>query len=265
MISDFKLSLHSVQYVPVVLTLSIFFFTSFGWYFGKHLLRRSGKGGVVVRDSLVAAIFGLSALVLGFTFSGSASRYADRMDLIRVQALAFRDVYSSINYLDQRDRVEIKKSLDDLLNCRLTIFNDINSLDDVDTRFFRLLDLSRNLQEQVLVAALRSPNKDKTFVSELLVPQIKNLSTLLTAGVINAKSHPPRLLMSFLFGLLCISAFLIGYTMAIKNESDWILASLYTALTGFSLYVILSLELPNLLMPYDEVNRELLMLRKDVF
>jgi hypothetical protein len=52
--------------------------------------------------------------------------------------------------------------------------------------------------------------------------------------------------------------------MVLKNETDWLLASLYTLLIGISIYVILSLELPNLLMPYEEVNRDLLMLKDAV-
>jgi len=40
--------------------------------------------------------------------------------------------------------------------------------------------------------------------------------------------------------------------------------SLYTLLIGISIYVILSLELPNLLMPYEEVNRDLLILKDAV-
>jgi hypothetical protein len=50
--------------------------------------------------------------------------------------------------------------------------------------------------------------------------------------------------------------------MAVKNENDWLLAGLYIALIGLSLYVILSLEMPNILMPYEEINRELLLLKE---
>lgn len=70
--------------------------------------------------------------------------------------------------------------------------------------------------------------------------------------------------MRFLLALLCIGAFLIGYTMAVKKESDWLLATLYTFLIGISLFVILSLEVPNLLMPYEETNREFLLIKSMV-
>jgi|GEM_PF-3224917 len=59
------------------------------------------------------------------------------------------------------------------------------------------------------------------------MPQVKNLSTVFAAGIINTKSAPLALLMRYLYELLCVGAFLIGCTMALKNESDWLLASLY--------------------------------------
>lgn len=75
------------------------------------------------------------------------------------------------------------------------------------------------------------------------------------------KSHPPELLMQFLFILLSIGGLLIGYTMAIKKEYDWFLAILYVALIGVCLYVILSFEYPHILMSHQQVDDDLLRLK----
>lgn len=61
--------LNVVKFAPYIFLISIVIFLGIGWFFGKYRLRTSQK--VVVRDSLAAAIFGLSALVLGFTFSSA--------------------------------------------------------------------------------------------------------------------------------------------------------------------------------------------------
>lgn len=121
---------------------------------------------------------------------------------------------------------------------------------------------TRKIQEEVRRAAVNAPAENKELVTGLLVPQTNNLSSTYASGIIRAKSHPPALLMKFLFSLLCIGAFLIGYTMAVKKEHDWLLATVYSLLIGVSLYVILSLEIPNLLMPYDEINRDFLLLKE---
>jgi hypothetical protein len=262
--SLFDSNLHIAQYVPFGLVIAIIIFTAIGWSIGLYRLKKYGEGGAVIRDSLAAAIFGLSALVLGFTFSGSASRYVDRMDAIRVQAQALQEIYSSLKYLSPSDQVVVKKSLDDLLDVRLTAYQNLKTMSDIDTGAAKIMAATRKIQEDFTQVTLNASSKNKAYVTGVLAPQVSNLATVFAAGVIDTKSHPPSMLLRFLFALLCIGAFLIGYTMVLKNETDWLLASLYTLLIGVSIYVILSLELPHLLMPYDEVNRDLLTLKAAV-
>lgn len=256
-------NLRAVEFAPLLLTISILILTALGWHFGQFRLKRHPAGEVIVRDSLVAAIFGLSALVLGFTFSGSASRYFDRMDGIRTEAQILHEVYVSLKYLAPSDQIKIKSSLSELLDLRLDAFKHIKSMSDVDIEANKIMTSTREIQEEVRRALVNVPIENKELVTDLLIPQVSSLSSAFAAGIIKSKSHPPGLLMKFLFAMLCVGAFLIGYTMAVKKEHDWLLASLYTLLIGISLYVILSLEIPNLLMPYDEINRDFLLL-KDV-
>jgi len=264
MLPTFESNLHAVQYAPLMFASAVLLFTAIGWYFGHFRIKANKDESITVRDPLVAAIFGLTALVLGFTFSGSASRYAAHMDVIRTQAQVLQKVYGSLQYLAPSDQIEVKKSLDNLLDIRLSAFKNVKGLSDIEVQERNLMQATRKLQEQVTLASVNATPKNQVLINELLIPQVRDLSSSLSAGIINAKSHPPTLLMRFLFALLCVTAFLIGYTMAVKKESDWLLATLYTVIIGVALYVILSLELPNLLMPYEEVNRDFLALKNAV-
>jgi RsiW-degrading membrane proteinase PrsW (M82 family) len=259
----FETNLHAVEFAPLLFAAAVLLFTAIGWFFGHHQLKKRNKG-VIVREPLVSAIFALTALVLGFTFSGSASRNSAQMDLMRTQAQALYKVYGSLKYLAPNDQLEIKKSLDHLLDIRLTAFQNIKSMSEIDLQAAKILADTRLIQEQVLLAAESAPIKNKGLISELLLPEVKGLTSAFSAGIINTKSHPSTLLLRFLFGLLCVAAFLIGYTMAVKKENDWLMAMFYTVIIGFTLYVILSLEFPNLLMPYQEINRDLLLLKDSV-
>lgn len=260
----FQSNLQAVEFAPLVFAGAVFIFTGLGWYFGHFRLNRNSQGAVIVRDPLVTAIFGLTALVLGFTFSGSASRNSTQMDLMRTQAQALYKVYGSLKYLTPSDQVVIKKSLDNLLDLRLSAFKDIKNISDVDTQAAKIMAATREIQEQVTLATPNASAKNQALINELLLPQVRDLSSTFAASNINMKSHPPTLLMRFLFGLLCVTAFLIGYTMAVKKENDWLLAAFYTTTIGITLYVILSLEFPNLLMPYEEIMRDLLLLKEIV-
>jgi len=264
MSSPLELHLSIIKYVPLFFAVAIFIFTAIGWYLGHYRLRKNNGSEITVRDSLAAAIFGLSALVLGFTFSTAATRYNVRVDSVRAQAQILGEVYKSIRYLAPSDQVVIKNSLNDLLNLRLTIYKDAKSRLDVDKGAEKISETSRKIYEEVSRATPNAPAENQALANEILMPQVRSLSTVFAAGIINMQSHPPRLLMNFLFSLLCVGAFLIGYTMAVKSESDWLLAGLYIVLIGLSLYVILSLELPHLLMNDEEINREFLLLKDSV-
>lgn len=260
----FESNLRAIEFAPLFFAGAVLLFTAIGWFFGNFRVKRHKEGNVVVRDPLVAAIFGLTALVLGFTFSGSASRNSAQMDLTRTQAQVVYKVYGSLKYLAPSDQVVVKKSLDELLDLRLSSFQNIKGMSDLDAQAAKIMAATRKIQEEVAVATPHATPKNQALIAELLAPQVRDMTAAFSAGMINVKSHPPTLLMRFLFALLCITAFLIGYTMAVKKENDWLLAALYTASIGASLYVILTLEFPNLLMPFEEINRDFLLLKEVV-
>lgn len=256
----YGLSLSLVRYAPAFFAVSITLFIGLGWAFGRYRVKKQGEG-IVVRDSLVAAIFGLSALVLGFTFSSASSHYDSRIEAIRMQANSIRDLYASTKYFQPEDQIAIKRSLLDLLDLRLAAYENIEAMSDIDIRSDKISSLVKKINEEVVNAALNSPQKNAPMISQIVYPQMNNLVTIFNAGILKTKSHPPTLLMRFLYILLCAGALLIGYTMAVKQESDWFLAAIYVMLMGFGLHVILSLEYPSLLMPYGEFNRDLLHLK----
>jgi len=163
--SFFESNLHIAEYVPFGLIIAIIIFTAIGWSVGLYRLKKYGESGAVIRDSLAAAIFGLSALVLGFTFSGSASRYVDRMDAIRVQAQTLQEVYGSLKYLSKNDQVVVKKSLDDLLDVRLTAYKNLIAMSDIDAGGAKIMAATRKIQEDVTRATLNASSENKAFAT----------------------------------------------------------------------------------------------------
>lgn len=256
----YGLSLELVRYAPLFFALSITLFMFVGWCFGRYRLGESG-GSVAVRDSLVAAIFGLSALVLSFTFSSASSHYDARIETIRTLASSIKDVYGSVKYLKPDDQIAIRKSLIDLLDQRLAAYKNIEAMSDIDHASNNISALAIKINENIIEASKRASSENAPMVNQILIPQLNNLVGILGVDSLKTKSHPPILLTRFLYILLCLGALLIGYTMAVKKENDWFLAFVYVLIMGFGLHVILSLEYPNLLMPYGEFNRDLLLLK----
>ncbi len=248
--------LNVVKYAPYIFLVSILIFLGIGWLIGKYRLRTSDK--VVVRDSLAAAIFGLSALVLGFTFSSANDHFDQRISINRAQADAITQIYQSSKYLNSADQNAVRNKLKEILTDRLEIYQGVHSFTALNKNLERLGHKINEFNELMALSIPRAPANTKDLADKILRPQTDQLMQIFKDGMLNARHHPPAILERFLFTLLTIGALLSGYAMAIKNEEDWFLTTIYLGLMGFALYVIFALEFPNQLFPYEFINADLL-------
>ncbi len=252
--------LNIVKYAPLIFFASILAFLLIGWLLGKYRLRTSDK--VIVRDSLASAIFGLSALVLGFTFSGASDHFDKRISLMRAQADAITQIYQSSKYLNPKDQMDVRSSLKEILADRLALYQDVHSFAELNANIARLGNKRNELNELMMLSIPRAPSNNRELADKILRPQTEQLMEVLRDGMLNARNHPPPILERFLFALLSFGALLSGYAMAVKNEEDWFLTFIYLGLMGFALYVIFALEFPNELFPYESFNADLLRTQK---
>lgn len=217
---------------------------------------------LIVRDSLVNAIFGLSALVLGFTFSNSIEHYDQRINIIRDQANVLSQVNQSIEYLNSDDRTIAQNRLKEILNTRLSIYQNLKSIDEVETNLEVLNDQLAKLNKEIIDAIPRTRVEDREAANQILRPQLASLQTTFQIGIQNAKHHPPVVIEAYLFVVLAVTALLSGYSMAAKREEDWFLTSIYLGLMGLSLYVIFALEYPNQIFNFNIFNGDLIRLQQ---
>jgi hypothetical protein len=248
--------LNIVKYAPLIFFASILIFLLIGWLLGKYRLHKSEK--VIVRDSLASAIFGLTALVLGFTFSGANEHFDKRISLVRAQADAITQIYQSSKYLNPKDQIEVHNSLKEILADRLDLYQDVYTFAILNANISRLGNKLNEFNELMMLSIPRAPSNNRELADKILRPQTDQLIAVFRDGLLNARHHPPPILERFLFTLLSISALLSGYAMAIKNEEDWFLTFVYLGLMGFAIYVIFALEFPNELFPYEVFNADLL-------
>lgn len=261
MIAITEINIQLVKFLPAFFAISITFFLGAGWLFGRYRTKKSGDAGEASEDALFTAIFGLSALVLGLTFSNASNHYETRIEGVRAQANAIKEVYESTQYLQPSDQVALKESLSRLLNLRIQTFSDLKNMNDIAIATDSLAKLVRQINVDVAKAIVVAPSENKALLFETITLQTRNLVSTFNLADIKTKSHPPVLMMRFMYTLLCVASLLIGYTVAKRGETDWFLATVYLLLMGFGIYVILSLEYPNLLMPFEEFNEDLLLLK----
>jgi len=253
-------NLNLVKFTPYIFLVSIVIFLGIGWLYGKY--RLSTSGNVIIRDALATAIFGLSALVLGFTFSGANEHFDKRIELMRSQADSIRQVYHSSRYLNPADQLAVRKSLQVITSDRLAMYQDIKTIADLNANLDRLTSQANQLNELIMVSIARAPANSRELADKILRPQQDQLMEAIRDGTLNARHHPPPIIDRFLFILLSLGALLSGYAMAIQKEEDWFLTILYLAVMGFALYVIFALEYPNQIFEYEMFNADLLRTQK---
>ena len=221
-----------LPYAPYFFLVSIIVFLLAGWLFGRYRLRSSST--VIVRDSLATAIFGLTALVLGFSFSGANEHFDNRIQLLRKQAASVRQVYESTKYLNPTDGATTQAALIRLVDIRMAAFQNIKKMDDLSDNLDKLSDQLAKTNEAVTLAINRSPATTKLLADQILKPQLSNLVSDIGDGILNAKHHPPAIIDHYLLLLLSVAALLTGYAMAAKKEEDWFLTALYMCVMGFT-------------------------------
>ena len=143
--------LTSVRLTPVVIGLLVLIFTGLGWLFGKYRLKANTKQ-IVVRDNLIAAVFGLSALVLGFTFANATVSFNLRMSENVNAATALEEVFVSTKYLEPSDQLQMKKSLRELVDYRL-VAHTAKSISTVG--FSTIMDKTALLTRKMTESGLR--------------------------------------------------------------------------------------------------------------
>ena len=252
--------LNLVKFAPLIFFVSILVFLFVGWIYGRYQVRHSSQ--VVIRDSLATAIFGLSALVLGFTFSSATQHFDHRVSLMHEQSYALKQVDQSSNYLNPVDRIVVKNTLKQILDLRIFKYENIKTLNNLDANNDALAQALNTLNEDINKAIPRAPLGTKELANNILRPQLKHLLDVFQEGILNGKRHPPPIIERFLFALLSVGALLSGYSMAVKKEEDWFLTVLYLGLMGLALYVIFALEFPHLLLNPELMNSDFLELQK---
>lgn len=252
--------LNLVRFAPAIFFCAVVIFMFLGWLYGRYRISKSDT--IVLRDALATSIFGLSALVLGFTFSSATSHFDQRIELIRQQGNAIVQVHQATKYLQASDRQVINKQLQQILQVRLSIYDGIENFDELNRRLAHLNDQLIVLNEQVIAAIDRAPASTRDFANQILKTEQGRLMDISQAGILSAKTHTPAIIERFLFMLLSVGALLSGYSMAVQKEEDGFLTLVYVVLMGFTLYVIFALEFPDQIQNPDFLNAELLRAQK---
>jgi len=189
----------------------VFAVSELGWHMG---IRDHGRGSDNI-STLESGILGLLALLIGFTFAMSLSRFEARRDAVLNEANAIGTTALRARLLPDPYRTESLKLLKQYVEIRVDIIASGGSLAQLNVA----IDRSNAIQEALWVQAKALTVKDSSMVptglyiqtlNEMIDDQAKRLSAL--------RNRVPNVVLLGLFGIAAVASGFAGYASALSAK-----------------------------------------------
>jgi hypothetical protein len=192
--------------------------------------------------SVETAVFGLLGLLIAFTFSGAATRFDKRRELIIQEANAIGTAYLRTDLLPADTQPIVQESFRNYVDSRLKFYRNLQDRAAATEEFSRSLELQDQIWSQSLSASQSSGAHGDA--AKLLLPALNTMIDITTTRTMAFQMHPPVIVFVMLFGLILLGSVLAGNRMAEAKPRSWLYIVTFAAVMSVSFYVILDLEYP---------------------
>jgi hypothetical protein len=230
-----------------------------GWRLGRRRLRIAGEDGQAGLGALEGAIFGLMGLLIAFTFTGAATRFHERRNLITQHVNAIGTAWLRLDLLSDGDREQAQDGFRRYVDTQMEIVRAAGSDEQVAAGMVRLAAI----QQEIWTKLVQSAKSDKSLpLAQLLLPPVNEVFDLSTSRLMASRQHPPPAIFVMLGLLVLLSGLFAGFSMAkAKTQSPLHLFG-FAIIMALSVYLILDIEYPRLgLIRIDSFDQALVELR----
>jgi hypothetical protein len=211
---------------------------------GIYRKKADPEGAGAGLGAIEGAVFGLMGLLIAFTFSGAASRFDGRRQLVGEEANAIGTAYLRIDLLPQAAQPVMREDFRNYADARLATFRKLRT--DMDAAK-QAQSRSEELQVKIwneAVAACKEVNSPA--VTTLVLSSLNEMIDITTTRMVATQTHPPAVIFYGLGLLVVASSLLAGYGMASSKKRSWMHMLTYAFITASTLYVILDMEYPRI-------------------
>ena len=210
---------------------------------GRRLgLRRLAADPEGVRAGLGAvegAVFALMGLLVAFSFSGAASRFDARRQLIVEEANAIGTAYLRLDLLPADAQPKMRDFFRRYLDERLGAYRKMPDIAAAKEGLAR----SIALQEEIWSGAVEATRAEPQ-ARVLMMPALNAMIDITTTRTAAIQMHPPTIIFAML-GLVALAcALLAGHAMAGLKERSLVHSVGFAIILTLTVYVILDLEYP---------------------
>lgn len=190
----------------------------------------------LVRGSTAALV----AFLIGFAFSGAASRFIDRIDIIVNEANALGTAYLRADLIADPQRSELKAALREYTGDRVQLLSG-ERRDQIEP----LLAKVGALHERMWRAAIAGTEGNAPLAGVVL-PPVNEVIDLHATHLTMARRHLPLPIMAVLLGTAAVGIGLIGFGNGRVGRRFTLLDSVYGVVLAVALWMTIDLDYPGL-------------------
>jgi hypothetical protein len=250
----------------LLFTLSLFFvmllLIEAGRRVGVQRRAKDPDGASAGVGAIEGSIFGLLGLLLAFTFSGAASRFDVRRQLIIEETNNIGTAYLRLDLLPVAAQPALRESFRQYVDARLATYRKLPDMTAAREELAKATKLQSEIWNQA-VAATQEANSPAT--TTLVFTALNAMIDITTTRTMATQIHPPTIIFVMLIGLAFASSLLAGYGMANNKTRSWMHMLGFAIAIAIAVYVILDLEFPRFgLIRVDAFDQALVDLRQSM-
>ena len=182
----------------------------------------------------------LVAFLVGFAFSGAASRFVDRLDIVVKEANALGTAYLRADAVTEPQRGELKAALKEYTADRVALLSR-EGRDQIDA----LLAKASGLHERMWRSAITATQGNAPLMAVIL-PPINDVIDLHSVHLAMARRHLPIPIMTMLLGTAAIGVGIIGFGNGRVGRRFSVIDSVYGVVLALALWMTIDLDYPGM-------------------
>ncbi|MFB1487906.1 MULTISPECIES: DUF4239 domain-containing protein [unclassified Thiocapsa] len=226
------------------LAIGLLVFQEVGRRLGAGRLARDPDGAQAGTGVVEGAVFALVGLLIAFTFSGAATRFDQRRDLIVQETNAIGTAYLRLDLLPTDARSALQEDFRRYVDARLDAYRQLPDIQAVVAGLAKATALQNKIWTQSVSAGQR-PDAAPDAI-KLLLPALNDMIDITTTRTLAAQMHPPLGIYLMLVALALASALLAGYSMAGGRSRNWLHMIAFAVVMAMTVYIIIDIEFPRM-------------------
>jgi hypothetical protein len=190
----------------------------------------------LVRTSTAALV----AFLIGFAFSGAASRFIDRLDMIVKEANALGTAYLRADTIAEPQRGELKAALKEYTVDRVRLLSG-KERDQIEPLLAKVSGLHGRMWRSAIKAT-----QDNAPLMAVVLPPINEVIDLHSMHLAMARRHLPLPIMAMLLGTAAIGVGLLGFGNGRVGRRFSLLDSVYGTALMLALFMTIDMDYPGI-------------------